>query len=107
MLTTRIKTYLKKNVGWTEIIIIIAFIILFIWGQIQKYQRTSNAAYTKAIIIGTHEGAKGSIYMDFKFEVDGKEIRSWMPSNNRYHIGDTINIQYQVGNPDNNDLIEK
>jgi hypothetical protein len=107
MLTTRIRTYLQKNVGWTEVVIIIAFICLFLWGLMQKHERSSNAATSKGVITGTHKGAKGSVYMDFVFDANGEKIKSWMPYNKNYEIGDTVTVEYQADDPYNNDLIKQ
>jgi len=102
-----ITSYLRKNVGWTGILIIIAFVCLFVWEQIQKHDRSTNAAISKGVITGTHKGAKGSLYMDFVFDAEGEKIKSWMPYDKNYKIGDTVMVEYQVTDPHNNDLIEQ
>ena len=105
MLTKRIQAYLQKNIGWTGIVIIVAFIGLFLWGQRQKHQLSGNAAFSKGVIVGTHKGAKGSIYMDFVFDADGEKIKSWMPYDKNYKIGDTVTVEYQIGDPHKNNVI--
>ena len=106
MTITKIKSYLFEKLGWTGIIIIIIFAALFIYGQIQKYQLNKNSAFTKGVIVKIDTGSKGSIYWHFAFNVNGEKIESSMPYDNKYEIGDTISIKYQVDNPDNNTLIK-
>ena len=106
MTITKIKSYLFEKLGWGGIIIIIIFAALFVYGQIQKYQLNKNPAFAKGIIVKKVEGSRGSMYWHFIFNVNGERIESSMPYDNKYDIGDTIRIEYQADNPNNNTLVK-
>ncbi|MFN5359412.1 MAG: hypothetical protein ACK5CC_01615 [Bacteroidota bacterium] len=94
------------KIGWGEVIIIFAFIILAVWGHLQKMALNENARYTKGVITGSHKGAKGSTYIDFEFFAGNDKVNSWTPVFNGWRIGDTILIKYNQNDPNNNNVIK-
>lgn len=104
-----IKEKIKKalQLGWGEVVIIIAFICLFIWGYFDKKRLDDNAAYTKAIVIGKHTGVRGARYSDFEYEVRGSKIRSYTRLYISAGIGDTILIKFNRSSPHENIVIDQ
>jgi hypothetical protein len=94
------------KIGSGEVIIIIAFIILAVWGYLQKIALNENARYTKGVITGSHKGAKGSNYIDFEFFGGNERVNSWTPVFKGWRIGDTILIKYNQNDPNNNSVIK-
>jgi hypothetical protein len=94
------------KIGWGEVIIIFAFIILAVWGHLQKMALNENARYTKGVITGSHKGAKGSTYIDFEFFAGNNKVNSWTPVFKGWRIGDTILIKYNQNDPNNNNIIK-
>jgi hypothetical protein len=65
------------------------------------------------VITGIVKGSKGSQYIGYVFNVEGKVIKSSWPISfcndctNCCNSGDTVNVRYEVGNPENNDLVHE
>lgn len=97
-----------KNFGWGEAIVVIIIIALPIWGHLRKKSLEKNRVYTRGVIIGEIKGAKGSVYVGYKFWVNGVEFQgSVVPSLCKgCLVGDTVIIKYDFVNPDNNGLVK-
>jgi hypothetical protein len=104
---------LIKKIGWTGLMVIALFIIIYAYMFIRKSNRAEKAEYIKGISLGVDKGARGSLYLYYSFEVDGEIYKGNVTTDfckkcPRCCVkGDTIIVRYEKGNPANNDLVIK
>jgi hypothetical protein len=103
-----------KKLGWSNLTIIVLFIIIFSFAFIKKCNRQKHAIYTKGISQGISVGVRGNHNLDYTFIADGSEFKGFVPSsfcsecNNKCcNPGDTVIVRYEDGNPKNSDLVAK
>lgn len=98
----------KDKIGWSEIVIIMAFIVLAILGYMKRKSLKENIDYAKGIMTGIHKGSKGSIYIDFLFYANGRKVESSMPFSlcKECKIGDTIVLKFDKTDPHNNGFLK-
>lgn len=103
--------YILEKIGWGGIISIFLFLIIYAWVAAKKENMVGNSTYVKGISLGVQKGVRGSYYLDYSFEVatyKGSMNRSFCDECPKCRIpGDTLIVQYENGNPGNNDLVLK
>jgi hypothetical protein len=105
--------YIVEKIGWGGIISIFLFLIIYAWVIAKKENMVGNSTYVKGLSLGLQQGVRGSYYLDYSFEVDGKTYkgsmkRSFCDECPKCRIpGDTLIVQYENGNPENNNLVVK
>ena len=89
------------------------FIVVYISLSIRANNRKNNAIYVKGLSLGVNQGVKGSYYLDYQFEVNnelykGTTKKSFCDQCPTCCIkGDSVIVQYENNNPQNNDLVVK
>lgn len=101
----------KKIGGWWTIITLCILILVLSYSYFRKQKRINNALYVIGISEGIKKGVRGSLYLHYYFIVDGKVYTGEMPENfcrkcnDCCAVGDMVQVRYETGNPDNNDLV--
>ncbi len=97
------------KLGASEIVILAAFVVLAVWGMIQRARVNENSLYTKGVISGKRKGSKGSTYLDFTFYFRNQKVVNWAPlsSCKGCNVGDSVIVKFNSLNPNINKLLKK
>jgi len=99
------------KLGWSGIILIVAFICIFIYGKTRHNTLLNKAAYTKGLSLGVQKGVRGSLYLYYSFELYNQTYKGNVTDEFCKKCaacciaGDTVIVRYQKDNPANNDLV--
>lgn len=94
------------------IIVTVAILIVTIYVRLRVSSRKKNAEFAIGEVLGIREGAKGSLYVFYRFVVEGTEYNGRVNTsfcekcNNQCCIkGSKVRVRYDKKDPSNNDLI--
>lgn len=113
MLTKNVNLVKKifNKVGWTGLIIITSFILIYTYGLFRKGNRTKDPLYTKGISLGVQIGVSAHYYLYYKFSVNNQLYNGSVTNDfcqkcpKCCNVGDTVIVRFQRDNPENNDLV--
>ena len=104
------KIYAGLGLGGILLIIISVAVLAYV--LIRKERLSKNPLYTKGVVIGFKEEARGSIYLHYSFIsnqkfYEGSVTTKFCDECNRTccNPGDTVIVKYEKGNPKNNSLV--
>jgi hypothetical protein len=110
--TKKVILWIQKEAGWQSGFIIILFIILLAYKLIQHQKLRSNANYIEGVSDGMQQGVRGHKYLHYHFIIANTEYNGTMPQsfcskwkNNCCDSGKMVYVEYESGNPKNNELI--
>ena len=101
------------KIGWTGVIVIVTFIGIFVYGKVRQNNLTENAAYIRGTSLGIRESVRGSLYLYYSFFVDNVQYKGHATTdfckicNNCCEKGDTVIVEFQRDNPENNGLVSE
>lgn len=105
--------YIVEKIGWGGIISIFLFLIIYAWVIAKKQNMVGNSTYIKGISLGVKKGVRSNYNLHYTFEVDGVNYNGNVSEDfcdkcPKCRIpGDTLIVQYENGNPENNNLVLK
>ncbi len=107
----------KKSIKHSRVVHLIVLLFLIggiIYERLRVRQRYKSEQFTSGKIIGVHEGAKGSRYVDYVFYVEGVKYQGSVNVGFcikcKYECcipGVNVTVRYAKTNPKNNDLVEQ
>jgi hypothetical protein len=109
----RLLKNILARIGWTGILIPAIFIILYVYKVIEKNNRIENAEYIKGVSLGIQKGVRGSLYLYYSFQLNGKIYSGSVTDDfcqkcvKCCQPGDTVLVRYRNGAPSNSDLVTK
>jgi hypothetical protein len=105
------KIMFKKIGGWGTVFLLVILLIFAVDGLFKTHQRTTNSLYIVGTSEGVKKGVKGTRNLHYYFIVDGVKYWGSVPAeicrdcDDCCEIGDMVQVRYEQGNPENNDLV--
>ena len=99
------------KLGFTGIVVIAILAALYTIAILKKTARVSEAKYIKGTSLGLAKSVKGNIILKYEFIVNGVKYKGFVPGSfcdkckSCCGLGNAVNVRYQLGNPENNDLV--
>ena len=101
------------KIGWTGLIIIILFIIIYTHVLIRQNNRIKNPVYTKGTSLGISEGVSGHLYLYYSFKINNRRYNGSVTDDfckacsECCDSGNAVIVRFQKDDPENNDLVLK
>ena len=105
------KRVIEKIGGWGNFLGLCILISFLLHGFLKKQKRINNPLYAVGISEGIKKGVRGSLYLHYYFKVNGIIYSGSVPEgfcgdcSDCCDIGDMVQVRYEQGNPENNDLV--
>ncbi len=102
---------IKKIGGWGNFILLCLLLLGLTYGLVKKLTIINNPSYALGISEGIKKESKGTLMLHYRFTADGVGYKGSVPEsfcrkcNDCCSIGDLVQVRYETGNPDNNDLV--